>query len=1092
MRKFFSNKWHSTSLGRKASQTKTPQQDQNLEDDRWPREAVLLDGRLRWRTYQGVGDLVTGDFDYAYDERDDKYLLLPKGWKSAAENPRLPADTGRSSDRQLQKTDHHDVDALADDLAQRLPPGTFQAQNSGSTNSAQDFSRKYLMSLLRNGRKPKGDFIAVDVSGNLDIDHDIDGPEVSPESQMTSAGYLAMKNADELAAKRRKERKRFLAPLAAALGPEMEDEKNALDRCSSISSVSNISITNYDLAPSDDACGPECYLQLHVATELSKFVDSTALTSSHGDPYFELYTYQRILPGQTRVLALEPSTLHKPPLCSLMPMAIDAKAPNGLESMYHGSYEALSYAWGSSKLESSVICDGKRLRITQNLHSALLRLRQADRTRYLWVDAICIDQSNTQERSNQVRQMQDIYRQAQNVIVWLGEKGQQSTAAMAFAADFDDRKLRRAILNRNHQESCHKRLALIFEALVHLLRRIYFRRSWIRQEIAVARKIVVQCGNSSSSWYALKRCAQRLPKIHKMVEKRVPELSADDVRKYVEPLQRLQRGWVYGQALTNPYGEIRSVWYYHAGGLLDLLIVGREFEATDPRDKVYSILGLARVPTETREMLAETPHSTTPSSLRATQVMEIDYSKSVSHVYQDVAKYIINRDRNLDILCILSTHRDKKSSDLPSWVPDWRVPTSHATVKDCWDYYGCKFAAAGFTQAEYQCPDVYDKLVVNGFLVDAVSTLLDVTVETSLHLRQIQDDESFDRYRRPWNASSDLRRLCLTDQQRLCLVPSTAQAGDLIFVLQGAKLPFVLRPRNIRVHKENSLALADEDEFEIVGPCCVPDLMYGRTIKVVQEARVRGEEKEPLSMVEGGDDVDLIEQPLGCLPYFQTKILSAIRGYVMCSNSAVDLSAFAGIRKIKQRSHIEDWIIATSVSRHFSTIGKRAFFSTKTFTITPKLLEQLVTLAQTATPPEEKKIKEMSFCTLENLYLLFTHTHRIVAPMTACSAASAFLTLPRYQSRFPALRSLTIWPRTRSRIDFFPDVDSGELKREQASEELLDLLHGIGVDVRAVEIDMIHSVKEDWRRLEVGQMKKLVFPYLRIVGAKRAKRGDGS
>jgi hypothetical protein len=96
---------------------------------------------------------------------------------------------------------------------------------------------------------------------------------------------------------------------------------------------------------------------------------------------------------------------------------------------------------------------------------------------------------------------------------------------------------------------------------------------------------------------------------------------------------------------------------------LDLLMIGRPFDATDPRGKVYSVPGMAEVPVENDK------------PVESAMAMRIDYSQSISQVYQYLVKFMINRDNNLDVLSIISTHRDANSLDLPTWTPDWRVPT---------------------------------------------------------------------------------------------------------------------------------------------------------------------------------------------------------------------------------------------------------------------------------------------------------------------------------------------------------------------------------------------------------------------------------
>jgi hypothetical protein len=146
-------------------------------------------------------------------------------------------------------------------------------------------------------------------------------------------------------------------------------------------------------------------------------------------------------------------------------------------------------------------------------------------------------------------------------------------------------------------------------------------------------------------------------------------------------------------------------------------MVGRLFESTDPRDKVYAVLGLARVPLENTVQTGE------DTAADAACVMRIDYNASVSEVYQYTAKYIINRNRNLDILCILSANRDDLSDDLPTWTPDWRVPTSKVPLHAHFEYYTYKWGAAGFTKSLWQSQDDIGRLLVEGFTVATVTQL---------------------------------------------------------------------------------------------------------------------------------------------------------------------------------------------------------------------------------------------------------------------------------------------------------------------------------------------------------------------------------
>jgi hypothetical protein len=86
-------------------------------------------------------------------------------------------------------------------------------------------------------------------------------------------------------------------------------------------------------------------------------------------------------------------------------------------------FEAISYCWGNhaAQPEHYILCDGKKLSITGNAAAVLKRLRLATETRRVWIDSICIDQSSTTERNQQVALMGQIYSRARRVITWLGE-----------------------------------------------------------------------------------------------------------------------------------------------------------------------------------------------------------------------------------------------------------------------------------------------------------------------------------------------------------------------------------------------------------------------------------------------------------------------------------------------------------------------------------------------------------------------------------------------------------------------------------------------------------------------------------------------
>jgi hypothetical protein len=128
-----------------------------------------------------------------------------------------------------------------------------------------------------------------------------------------------------------------------------------------------------------------------------------------------------------RILALEPSTLFEAPLtCVLRTQRLG----NADRSAEWQPYQALSYVWGAPEAVRPLQCNGKTVHVTENCDSALRHLRQLQNITYLWIDAICINQTSLQERAQQVKIMGDIYDQANSTIVWLGPD--QGDAAMLF------------------------------------------------------------------------------------------------------------------------------------------------------------------------------------------------------------------------------------------------------------------------------------------------------------------------------------------------------------------------------------------------------------------------------------------------------------------------------------------------------------------------------------------------------------------------------------------------------------------------------------------------------------------------------------
>ena len=175
------------------------------------------------------------------------------------------------------------------------------------------------------------------------------------------------------------------------------------------------------------------------------------------------YSSLSLEPGDIRLLRVLPDKDEAAPIrCQLSNYSLH-ESTKGTHL-----YEALSYVWGNPKKVLSIFLADRPFDVTENLHAALLRLRDRSFERVIWVDAICINQEDNSEKEHQILSMAKIYSQANRVIVWLGEAEDNSDEAL--------KALRAAGMNEN--VLCNP---TIQQAILQLLERPWFRRVWVRQ-----------------------------------------------------------------------------------------------------------------------------------------------------------------------------------------------------------------------------------------------------------------------------------------------------------------------------------------------------------------------------------------------------------------------------------------------------------------------------------------------------------------------------------------------------------------------------------------------------------------------------------
>ncbi|EUC40540.1 hypothetical protein COCMIDRAFT_9612 [Bipolaris oryzae ATCC 44560] len=86
-----------------------------------------------------------------------------------------------------------------------------------------------------------------------------------------------------------------------------------------------------------------------------------------------------------------------------------------------GAFDALSYVWGYTDVKERIKMDGKTIEVTLNLEAALRRVRNTEAAELVWVDALCINQRDVEEKNIQVMRMKDVYTKCGRVLVWLGD-----------------------------------------------------------------------------------------------------------------------------------------------------------------------------------------------------------------------------------------------------------------------------------------------------------------------------------------------------------------------------------------------------------------------------------------------------------------------------------------------------------------------------------------------------------------------------------------------------------------------------------------------------------------------------------------------
>jgi hypothetical protein len=440
-------------------------------------------------------------------------------------------------------------------------------------------------------------------------------------------------------------------------------------------------------------------------------------------------------PPFTRIITLAPGISTDALRCSLTTIDIE-DAPR---------YEALSYVWGRGQAESPMWCEGRPIFITANLDAALRHLRLPTQARRLWVDALCINQENVDERTRQVQYMRLIYKHATRVVVWLGLKSvgvehalnlaqrlsQLQVAAIDEAIDEATSEVVMKIILEDSPPTAMGYLSDFFD-------REYFVRSWCVQEVVASAWCIGKCEDLEMDFFDIISAAPYV------IQYRGQIFSGKPLEFWNSISLRRRRT----TATATVEGSM--------GRLLAILAGARDFKATDPRDKVFALLGISDEGLDPVLSLTQVRGNQNSRKLKllrslangiANRVNEFgpnidiyrhptlkpDYKKELVEVYRDLTRFLIRKSpRMLDVLSHVQHTDEPSESFFPSWVPRWFQPRSVSVLGDC----GCFSAGLREGHVRYfavvhdnplrGAPVKPDLLQLEGFRVDEVRSVSDV------------------------------------------------------------------------------------------------------------------------------------------------------------------------------------------------------------------------------------------------------------------------------------------------------------------------------------------------------------------------------
>lgn len=344
-----------------------------------------------------------------------------------------------------------------------------------------------------------------------------------------------------------------------------------------------------------------------------------------------------------RLVTLAAGAWKDPIRCTLNVVDYDVNPP----------YEALSYVWGNSSDFKDIQLNGQPFEVTENLWMVLRRLRRPE-PRVLWIDAICIDQENHNEKSHQVSMMGEIYSRCKKAILWLGEDSSTAETGSTSTTAYDVCELLSVLASDKHfnELPCFSpgegrpleisaQYANAFCGLDLLLKSPWWKRIWVVQEMVRAPKIEFRYASERFSYETLRSVTQVL------------DTHATTCCKSLRMSLRAP-AWdplMIFEEQVEPMVHTRETWKRQAPTtLFDLRRRFSAYEATDKRDLFYALIGLV-------------------TTWGPTAPLNPNYEASLKDaIITAVFKCVLEHD-GIGFLQGSRLFRNP-ATDMPTWIPD--------------------------------------------------------------------------------------------------------------------------------------------------------------------------------------------------------------------------------------------------------------------------------------------------------------------------------------------------------------------------------------------------------------------------------------